>query len=292
MVINKMLAKMEPKEKMIFLGVVLIFIGTFIIAILLFPLFYMMGLPFTFGTVRVINYWILGIALILTGTFTLKPRRTKKGIIMLGSISIIIGGILILSTMQIVVALLVRFGGTSSIYIFWNDIPGLATLMISGTVLLLHGLILIITKQKNMKLIWVVVFTSIGITVVVWVPRPLYMSIISSMLNPFFYTAINLNMIIVGVSSLLIGFFYFNPPEKRRIKTLVGMISVIFGIVIVISSLFGILSFNLYLVGFESEGSVASVMDLNSIFVVFILVGVGLIIHGVFMIKKRDIENN
>lgn len=292
MVIIKMLDKMEPKEKRILQGVVLNLIGTIIIAYNLFPLFYMMGLPFTLGTVRMINYWILGIAFILTCTFTLKPRRTRKGIIMLGSISIIIGGILILSTMQIVVALLVRFGGTSSIYIFWNDIPGLATLMISGTVLLLHGLILIITKQKNMKLILGVIFASIGITVVVWVSRPLYMSIISSTLYPFFNTAIYLNLIIIGVSSLLIGFFYFNPPEKRRIKLLVGMISIIFGCVIVIFSLFGILSFNMYLERLESEGTFASVMDLNSIFVVFILVGVGLIIHGVFMIKKRDIKKD
>jgi hypothetical protein len=292
MVINKMLDKMEPKEKRILQGVVLNLIGTIIIAYNLFPLFYMMGLPFTLGTVRMINYWILGIAFILTGTFTLKPRRTRKGIIVLGTISTIIGGILILSTMQIIVELVVRFGGTSIIYIFWNDIPILATFMISGTVLLLHGLILIIAKRKNMKLIWGVIFASIGITVVVWVSRPLYMTIISSTLYPFFNTAIYLNLIIVGVSSLLIGFFYFNPPKKRRIKLLVGMISIIFGGVIVISSLFGILSFNLYLEGLESEGIVASVMDLNSIFVVFILVGVGLIIQGVLMIKKRDIEKD
>jgi len=297
MMIIKMVDKMEPKEKKMEQGVVLISIGTIMVVILSFSLFSMMAFPFTFGTVRVINYWILGIALILAGTFTLKPRRTKKGTIMrrtkkgtimLGSISIIIGGILILSTMQIVVALLVRFGGTSSIYIFWNDIPGLATLMISGTVLLLHGLILIITKQKNMKLIWGVIFASIGVTVIVWVSRPLYMSITSSTLYPFFNTAIYLNLIIIGVASLLISFFYFNPPEKRRIKLLVGMISIIFGGVIVISSLFGILSFNLYLEGLESEGPVASVMNLNLIFVVFIFVGVGLIIHGVFMIKKRN----
>ena len=292
MVINKMLDKMEPKEKRRFQGVVLNSIGIFIIAILLFPLFYMIGLPFTFGTVRMINYWILGIALILAGTFTLKPRRTKKGTIMLGSISIIIGGILILSTMQIVVALMVRFGGTSSIYIFWNDIPGLATLIISGTVLLLHGLILIITKQKNMKLIRGVIFASIGITVVVWVSRPLYMSIVSSTLYPFFNTAIYLNLIIVGAASLLIGFFYFNPPEKRRIKLFVGMISIIFGSLIVIFSLFGILSFDLYLERLESEGTPASVMSLNLIFVVFIVVGVGLIIHGAILIKKRDIEKD
>ena len=211
MVINKMLDKMEPKEKRILQGVVLNLIGTIIIAYNLFPLFYMMGLPFTLGTVRMINYWILGIAFILAGTFTLKPRRTRKGIIVLGTISTIIGGILILSTMQIIVELVVRFGGTSIIYIFWNDIPILATFMISGTVLLLHGLILIIAKRKNMKLIWGVIFASIGITVVVWVSRPLYMTIISSTLYPFFNTAIYLNLIIVGVSSLLIGFFYFNP---------------------------------------------------------------------------------
>jgi len=46
------------------------------------------------------------------------------------------------------------------------------------------------------------------------------------------------------------------------------------------------------LVELESEETVASVMDLNSIFVVFILVGIGLIIHGALMIKKRDIEKH
>jgi hypothetical protein len=194
--------------------------------------------------------------------------------------------------MQIIVALVVRFLGTSIIYVFWNDIPIVATFMISGTVLLLHGLILIITKQKNMKLIRGIIFASIGITVVVWVSRPLYLSIISSSLNPFFYTAINLNLLIVGVALLLTGYFYFNPPEKKRIKLLVGMISVIFGTVIVIFSLFGILSFTMYLVELESEETVASVMDLNSIFVVFILAGVGLIIHGALTIKKRDIEKD
>jgi len=285
--IIKMVDKMEPKEKRLLQGVVLNLIGTIITANSLLPLFYMIGLPFTFGTVRMINFGILGIALIFTGIFTLKPRRTRKGIIVIASISSITGGILILSTMQIIVALVIRFLGTSSFFIFWNDIPILATFMISGTVLLLHGLILIITKRKNMKLIWGVIFASIGITAVVWVPRPLYMSIISSTLYPFFYTAINLNLIIVGVASLLIGFFYFNPPEKNRIKLLVGMISVIFGTVIVIFSLFGIFSFTMYLVELESEETIASVMDLNSIFVVFILVGVGLIIQGVLMIKKN-----
>ncbi|MBY8992833.1 MAG: hypothetical protein KGD58_18970, partial [Candidatus Lokiarchaeota archaeon] len=132
----------------------------------------------------------------------------------------------------------------------------------------------------------------IGITVVVWVSRPLYMSIISSTVYPFFNTAIYLNLIIVGISSLLIGFLYFKPPEKKRIKLLVGMISIIFGSVIVISSLFGILSFNMYLEELESEGPFASVMNLNSIFVLFILVGIGLIIYGVLTIKKRDIEKD
>ncbi len=282
-----MLEQMEPKEKKILQGVVLNLIGIIIIAYILFPLFYMLGLPFTFGTVRMLNYLILGIAFILTGTFTLKPRRTKNGIIVLGSISTIIGGMLILSTMQIIVELIIRFGGTSLIYIFWNDIPIMATLMISGTVLLLHGLILIIKRRKNMKLIWGVFFASTGITVVIWVSRPIYMSLTSSTYYPFFSTAIYLNIIIVGIASLLIGFFYFNPPEKRRIKLLVGMISIIFGSVIVIFSVLGILSFSLYVVGYDSGGSSASMMDLNSIFVVFILVGVGLIIKGAIKIKKN-----
>jgi len=59
MMIIKMLDKMEPKEKKMEQGVVLISIGSFIVVILLFPLSSMMGLPFTFGTVRLINYWIL-----------------------------------------------------------------------------------------------------------------------------------------------------------------------------------------------------------------------------------------
>ncbi len=285
--INEMFDNLDPKEKRILQGAALNLIGIIVITYNLFPLFYMLGLPFTFGTLRIINYLILGIAFILTGTFTLKPRRTRKGTIVIASISTIIGGILILSTMQIIVTLIVRFGGTSLIYIFWNEIPILATLLISGTVLLLHGLILIIKKRKNMKLIWGVIFASIGITVVVWVSHPLYMSIISTTYYPFFGTAIYLNIIIVGVSSLLIGFFYFNPPEKRRLKLLIGMISIIFGSVMVIFSVLGILSFSLYVVGYDSDGGVASMMDLNSIFVVFIFVGVGLIINGAIKIKKN-----
>ena len=118
------------------------------------------------------------------------------------------------------------------------------------------------------------------------------MLIISSTLYPFFNTAINLNLILVSVSSLLIGFFYFNPPEKRRIRLLIGIVSIILGCVIVIFSLFGILSFSIYLEGLDLEGAPASVLNLNLVFVGFILVGIGLIIHGVLQIKKRDIEKD
>jgi len=254
MVINKMLDRMEPEEKRILQGVVLNLIGAIIIAIYLFPLIYMMGLPFTHGTMLMINYWILGIAFILTGTFTLRPRRTGKGIIMLGSISTIIGGILILSTMQIIVELVVRFGGTSLIYIFWNDIPILATFMISGTVLLLHGLILITTKRKNMKRIWRVIFASVGITIVVWVPRPLYLSLTSPSLTPFFATALYLNLIIVGIASLITCYFFINPIKKERTKLLMGIISIILGGVIIIISFLGILNFYIYVGGMNGEG--------------------------------------
>ena len=41
-----------------------------------------------------------------------------------------------------------------------------------------------------------------------------------------------------------------------------------------------------------SEDTPASVIPLNLIFVAFIVVGVGLIIHGALMVKKRDIEKD
>ena len=113
MVINEMLEKWEPREKRIIQGVVLSFIGTIIIANILFLLPYMMSLTSTIiGMVRMINFLILGIAFILSGTFTLKPWRTRKGIIVLGSISTFIGGILILSTMLLIAISLIRLWGT------------------------------------------------------------------------------------------------------------------------------------------------------------------------------------
>jgi hypothetical protein len=99
-----------------------------------------------------------------------------------------------------------------------------------------------------------------------------------------FNTVIYLNLVIVCASSLLIGFFYFKPSEKRRVRLLVGVISIIFGCVMVIISLFGILSFNLYLEVLNSEGTPASVFNLNIIFMAFILVGLGLIVHGILKI--------
>jgi len=280
--------KLEPRQIRILQGVVLIFIGTIIIANILFLFPYNMSLTSTFpGMVRIINFLILGIAFILSGTFTLKPWRTRKGIIVLGSISTFVGSILILSTTLLIVISLVRLWGTPLIYVFWNDIPIMATFMISGTVLLLHGLILIIKKRKNMKLVWGVFFYSIGIILVVGVSHPLFISTLSSALYPFFSTAFFLGILAVGTSSLFIGYFHYNPPKKRRTKLLIGIISIIFGNIIVIFSIFGILSFNMYLKDLESEGVFASVMDMNSIFVVFILVGLGLIIHGVRKIKKN-----
>jgi len=44
--------------------------------------------------------------------------------------------------------------------------------------------------------------------------------------------------------------------------------------------------------GLDSEGSPAMVLNLNVLFVVFILVGFGLIVHGVLKIAKRGIEKN
>ncbi|NVM37438.1 MAG: hypothetical protein HWN81_17715 [Candidatus Lokiarchaeota archaeon] len=97
------------------------------------------------------------------------------------------------------------------------------------------------------------------------------MLIISSTFYSVFNTIISLNLVIGCASSLLIGFFYFKPPEKRRVRLLVGVSSIIFGCVMVIISLFGILSFNSYLEVLNSEGVPASVFNLNIIFILFFL---------------------
>ena len=110
------------------------------------------------------------------------------------------------------------------------------------------------------------------------------MLIISSTFYSVFNTVIFLNLVIGCASSLLIGFFYFKPPDKRRVRVLVGVISIIFGCVMVIISLIGILTFNLYLEVLNSEGTPASVLNLNMIFIAFILVGLGFIVHGILKI--------
>jgi hypothetical protein len=84
--------------------------------------------------------------------------------------------------------------------------------------------------------------------------------------------------------SVLSGFFYFKPPGKRRVRLFVGVVSIIFGCVMAISSVIGILSFNLYLEVLNSEGDPTSVFNLNIIFMVFILVGLGFIVHGILKI--------
>jgi uncharacterized membrane protein HdeD (DUF308 family) len=91
---------------------------------------------------------------------------------------------------------------------------------------------------------------------------------------------------------LLICFFRVKPPKNRRISLLVGAVSIIFGCVMVIISLFGMLSFSMYLTELDLEGSPAMVLNLHVLFVVFILVGFGLIVHGVLKIAKKGIEKN
>ena len=107
-----------------------------------------------------------------------------------------------------------------------------------------------------------------------------------STFHSVFNTVIFLNLVIGCASSLLIGFFYFKPPDKRRVRLLVGAVSIIFGCVMVIISLIGILTFNLYLEELNSEGTPASVLNLNIIFILFILVGLGFIVHGILKIRN------
>jgi uncharacterized membrane protein HdeD (DUF308 family) len=111
-------------------------------------------------------------------------------------------------------------------------------------------------------------------------------------LYPFFNVAIYLNLILLSAWLLLICFFRVKPPKNRRISLLVGAVSIIFGCVMVIISLFGMLSFSMYLTELDLEGSPAMVLNLHVLFVVFILVGFGLIVHGVLKIAKKGIEKN
>jgi hypothetical protein len=89
--------------------------------------------------------------------------------------------------------------------------------------------------------------------------------------------------------SVLIGFFYFKPPKKGGVRLFVEVVSIIFGCVMVISSVFGILSFSIYLEVLNSEEGIASVFNLNIIFMAFILVGVGFIVHGILKVINKSL---
>ncbi len=237
--------KMDQNEKRLLQGVVLILIGIIMMMPNLFLLFFRIGLPFSLGTLRFMGFLVLGIALILTGTFTLVQWRTRTGIIVLGLVSAMMGGILLLSTSLIIIGIVLNIWGASYFFLFWDGIPILATFLISGMVLLSHGSILIIKKQKNMKIVWNVIFISIGITLIVWVSHSLYidMALRSPIISPFFATAFYLDIFIVGIASLITCFFIINPIKKEKTKLLMGMISIIFGGLIIIISLLGIFNF-------------------------------------------------
>jgi len=68
----------------------------------------------------------------------------------------------------------------------------------------------------------------------------------SPTVTPFFSTALYLNLIIVGIAALIVYYFIIKPIKKERTKLYLGMISIIFGGVIIILSLLGIISFYLY----------------------------------------------
>jgi len=246
--------KMEQSEKRKLQGLVLILIGIIILMYNLFPLFFMLGAPISFGTLLLMEFWVLGIAFILTGTFTLVQWRTRKGIVVLGLTSTMLGGVLLFSTSLIIMGMVGAIWGTSYIFLFWDQIPIMATLLISGTVLFLHGLILIIKKQKNMKIIWRVIFVSIGLTLLVWVSRSLYLSMSYPTLTPFFATALYLDIILVGIVSLIACFFVMNPLKKEKTKLLLGRILITFGGLIIIISILGIFSFYMYAVGLNGGG--------------------------------------
>lgn len=75
-------------------------------------------------------------------------------------------------------------------------------------------------------------------------------------LIPFFATALYLDLIIVCIVSLIIGYFIIKPFKKERTKLLMGMISIIIGVIIITISLLGILSFYTYIGGMNEGGIV------------------------------------
>jgi len=253
-VINKILDKMEPEEKRSLVGFFLILIGAIILISYFFPLIYMLSFPFSLGTLRAINYMILGIVFILAGKFTLGQWRTRTSIIVLGFSSIIIGGILIFSTLLMIILILINFWGTSTIFVFWNDILPLGAFVISGSALLLHGSILVLKKQKNLKIVLTVIFISTGITLLFWVSRPVFLSLNSPTLSPFFSTVLYINLVIVVIASLIIWYFIINPLKKESTKLLGGVFSIILGVVIIIISILGLLGFYMYAGGLSGGG--------------------------------------
>jgi hypothetical protein len=228
---------MEQNRKRILKGIVIILIGITVLDYRLSPLFYLLGHPFNIGRLHLLAFWILGIAFILTGTFTLVQWKSRTGKIVLGLISTTIGGILVLLTSLII---------SSSLFLNWGDPPILATFLISGTVLFLHGLFLIIKKQKNMKVLLSIIFISIGVTVIIWMSPLIYELFTAPILVPFFAIALYLDLIIVGIASLIICYFIIKPIKKGKIKLLMGRISIIIGGVIIIIALFGIINFYTY----------------------------------------------
>jgi hypothetical protein len=139
-------------------------------------------------------------------------------------------------------------------------------------------------NHKSGRLLWGIIFTAIGIISII-----LLSFSFSKSIYPFFSTAIYVDSVIILISLLLIIFFYFYPLKKRDYVVFFGFTFIILGELIIIFSLFGIVSFHLYYENLESESSIPfSVFKLDFIFVPFIVIGIGLIIHGIFLIKKRN----
>ena len=237
----KMYNEIDPDDKRIVQGTGLIIAGTIMMMFNLPGLFFMITKPFSLGLLRFMAFSVLGIALILTGTFTLVQWITRTGRIVIGLTSTMMGVILLLFTSLMIIGILKNIWGASGFFLLLDGFPSLVSFLISGTGLLLHGLILIIKKQKSMKIVSNVIFILIGISLIVWVSRSLYLDISfkSPIFSPIYTIAIDLNIFIVGIASLITCFFIINPFKRERSKLLMGIISIIFGGVIMIISTLG-----------------------------------------------------
>ncbi len=143
-------------------------------------------------------------------------------------------------------------------------------------------------EQTEKKILQTILPILIGIVIVGYSIYPFYSMIISfSFRNINSYT-IFLDFLISGIASILIGIFILKPRKTAQGKRRLGIISNIFGVVILILPIIGIISTII-----ETKGHPVIFGDLltfTPFFTLFLIFGTVLIVHGVHLIRKSKKE--